>query len=481
MDLFNIFTQRKDRLLCLSFLILLFSSTIVHAQSSILEGKVVDESWKSLPFASVILLSEKDSSIVAYSSTNELGLFSISTPQLPTILEVRFLGYKAYKALVSKPDFLNIRLAPNPEMLKEVVIEHDRPMQSSGDTITYNADSYSDSTEANVEDLLKKLPGVSVSEDGTIMAKGKEIDKILLEGDDLTGKNYRMISRNLSAQLIDKIQILDHHSDNPLLKDVEDSEKIVLNLTIKDGAKKPVFGNASVGYGTDKRHGMKANLLSVGKKLKMFALASGNNIGSNPLGTEISLMNVNQFESQLLPVPIARPIFDNRIVSRPPIAEKYTNRNSSKLVSNSIILKPSEKYKVKLVGYVTKDKFWFNQSSSSIFTQENIVLNEEIRSSEDINTYYAHLNIDRVLNRKNTLNYQGSYQRKNGNSLGEITLNENQIINLLSEKSDFHKHIFSHTKKTGKHSALLSEWQFSNSTLSSLSNPSRKIALSTKI
>ena len=123
------------------------------------------------------------------------------------------------------------------------------------DTIEYNADSYRTQPNAVVEDLLKRLPGVEVDSEGKITANGKEITKILVDGEEFFSDDPKVATKNLPVNMVDKLQVIDRKSDLARLTGVDDGEdETVINLTVKKGMKNGWFGNFTGGYGTDNRY-----------------------------------------------------------------------------------------------------------------------------------------------------------------------------------------------------------------------------------
>src|SRR5690606_13674413 len=119
-----------------------------------------------------------------------------------------------------------------------------------------------DGSERTVEDMLKKLPGIKVADNGQISFKNRLNKRFLIEGDDIFDQNYVSRSRNISIDIIDKVQALDHFSDNPLLKGVLDTDDVALNLTLKKGVSE-FSGNIAVGLGLEDKYLLDATVLRI--------------------------------------------------------------------------------------------------------------------------------------------------------------------------------------------------------------------------
>ena len=160
------------------------------------------------------------------------------------------------------------------------------------DTVEYNADSYHTQPNAVVEDLLKRLPGVEVGTDGAITANGKTVSKILIDGKEFFSDDPQVASKNLPANMIEKLQVVDRKSDMARLTGVDDGEdETVINLTFKRGMNQGWFGTAETGYGTDDRYMASFNVNRFWNGNQVTLLGNFNN--TNQLGFTDS--NGNRF------------------------------------------------------------------------------------------------------------------------------------------------------------------------------------------
>ena len=149
-----------------------------------------------------------------------------------------------------------------------------RPITIKKDTIVFDAKSFLQGNELVVEDLLKKIPGLNVLTDGTIKIGNQEVEKVMIDGDDFFEKGYKIVTKNMPVNPIDKVEVYQNYSNNKHLKGIENSEKVALNLTLKEDAKRIWFGNIFGGYGlvSENRYEFRANLMNFGKKSKHYFL-----------------------------------------------------------------------------------------------------------------------------------------------------------------------------------------------------------------
>lgn len=250
----------KQLLLILGLFLLVQMQAFTQTSNYTLSGVVLDNTTKEkIEFASIRLLSAKDSTFVAGSSTNQNGRFSISAKPSKYIVKVSYLGYDDHTVDVNlnkNTSLGDILMREDAVLLKEAVVETQAiEIMVKGDTVEYNADSYKVQEAAVVEDLLKRMPGVEIDENGKITVNGKEVKKIMVDGKEFFSDDPKVASKNLPAKMVDKLQVLDQKSDMSLMTGFDDgNEETVINLTVKKGMKEGVFGNGMAGYGSEDRY-----------------------------------------------------------------------------------------------------------------------------------------------------------------------------------------------------------------------------------
>lgn len=223
-------------------------------QSSVFDAK----NGLPLEMATVRLLKATDSTLVAGGRTSETGTFILKgIKQGNYTLKVTMLGYSDFsskvtvgrKNLIIKP----IELNESAHMLKELnVTGNAAQMVVKGDTTEFNATAFKMDNNSVVEDLLKRLPGVQVSSDGKITVNGQEIKKVRVNGKKFFSDDVEMATKNIPADMIDKIQVLDQKSDMAQLTGFEDNDtERIINLTFKSSRRRGTFGNITGGGGLD--------------------------------------------------------------------------------------------------------------------------------------------------------------------------------------------------------------------------------------
>ncbi|MBB2145859.1 TonB-dependent receptor [Pedobacter sp. LMG 31464] len=279
---------------------LLFVSYFANAQTSgTATGKVLNGKDKSpLDYASIAIKKLSDSSTVGGTNTSATGTFTINgLTQGKYRLYVVYLGLKTitkdFELTAATPgiNFGNLTMEDTGVTLNAVEIKGEiPPVVVKKDTLEISASTLKVKENAVVEDLLKKVPGVDVAKDGTITAQGETIKKVRVDGKDFMGSDPLLATRNLPADMVDKIQIIDDMSDQSKFSGVDDGnrEKII-NITTKNGVKnKGIVGNSTVGYGTDDRYDVNLNANYFNKQQQISFIGQFNNVNKQNFGGGIT-------------------------------------------------------------------------------------------------------------------------------------------------------------------------------------------------
>ena len=175
----------------------------------------------------------------------------------------------------------NTGLNLNTVVIKGVVT----PVVVKTDTVEYSAGAYKVRENAVVEDVLKKLPGVDVAKDGSIKAQGETVTRVRVDGKDFFGNDPLLATKNLPADMIDKIQVIDLLSDQAQFTGVDDGnrEKII-NITTKKDKKNGYFGNSSVGYGSNDRYDVNLNVNKFNQEQQFSVIGQFNNVNKQNFG-----------------------------------------------------------------------------------------------------------------------------------------------------------------------------------------------------
>ena len=235
-------------------IILIFQFGILTAYAGI-KGTIRDNEGSPLAGATIVVC-DNNNKMITYTTSGSDGTFNIEMElsNQAYYLVVRLIGFLKEKVTINgNDDNINVILSQDNVSLKEVVVKAS-PIRQVNDTTRYVVASFMDGHEKNVEELLMKLPGIDVSENGNITFKGKSISKILLDNSDMFGSNYKTASRTIPPQFVSTIEAINHYQENRQLKGVQTSDDVVLNLSLRSDMKlqKPV-GQINLGGGIENR------------------------------------------------------------------------------------------------------------------------------------------------------------------------------------------------------------------------------------
>lgn len=271
--------------------VLLLTATLsTYAQNKIVtvSGRVIEAGTKEpVELAAVQLLSLPDSAQVAGMTTSTQGYFSLSK-QKPGkyLLKVSFIGYVTkiipvqLTANVPAKKMGNIELATDAVMLQEAVVVAEAPQVTVvEDTLMYNSSAYRTPEGAMLEELVKKLPGAEIDDDGNVKINGKELKKIMVDGKEFFGGDVKTGLKNLPVDMVDKLKTYDKKSDLARVTGIDDGEEeTVLDLTVKKGMNQGWFGNADLGAGTKDRYTGRMMLNRFVDKTQFSIIGSANNV-----------------------------------------------------------------------------------------------------------------------------------------------------------------------------------------------------------
>jgi hypothetical protein len=260
---------------------------------------------KALSLATVTVFRAKDTAIITYRLSDQNGDFKV--PSLPLNVACRvlisFSGYRLYRKefelTKENPvlDFGTIALANDPKFLDEVFVQAERPPVSiRKDTIEFNASAFKTLPSALVEDLLKKLPGIDIDPAGNIMVKGKQVNRLLVDGKEFFGGDPKIATKNLPANIVDRVQVMDDKEQIERNLDISPADVgQVINIKLKKAIKQGWFGKAYAGGGTDKRHETGAIVNAFRDTTQISLLGYSNNVNKAGFGIT-DLQKIGGFE-----------------------------------------------------------------------------------------------------------------------------------------------------------------------------------------
>lgn len=267
--------------------ILVLNVITLNAQKLNIDGNVTNFEKKPVENATVYLLKQKDSSIVNYTATNKDGKFSLKTDELkePTVLKIdaeKLISYsKNYEKIDQSFSLGQIELEKNTVFNIEEVKLTASPVKIKKDTIEFNASSIKVRPDSKIEELLKQIPGVEISNEGKITVNGKEVDQIMINGKPFFDKDGKIALQNLPADIIKNIQFTTTKTkEEELNGKTAKSNNTTINFNIDEKKNKGLISRLTLGYGSDKRYEGSGLLSYFKNDTKISLLASSNNINS---------------------------------------------------------------------------------------------------------------------------------------------------------------------------------------------------------
>ncbi len=251
-----------------------------------LRGRVTDKNDNSSLFGvTVLLINARDSTQRSGTTTDADGKFAFPNLSRGAYrLRLSYIGYNTEQVQIrpfnSVQDLGTLQLSSNSRNLKEVTVKGmQERVEQKADTLIYNADAYKVTKDANVEDLVTKMPGITV-ENGTIKAQGQDVKRVLVDGREFFGDDASLALKNLPSEVVDKIQVFDRLSDQAQFTGFDDGNaERTINITTRNGKNNGQFGKVYAGYGTDNRYsaGGNINFFSGARRISLIGLSNNVN------------------------------------------------------------------------------------------------------------------------------------------------------------------------------------------------------------
>ncbi|MBB4078216.1 hypothetical protein GGR28_000817 [Lewinella aquimaris] len=289
----------------LFILIFLLCNLVAYGQSEI-SATVVDTTGTTLPGANAILLRTSDTLLTSFATTDNKGVFLMQkVPAGDYLLRVSFLGFERpdQKITVTETDqYLGlgeIKMYPAGFLLNDIEVTADRiPIRMKGDTMLYDAEAFAVGENAKVEDLLRRLPGMSIDASGQLTWRGKPVQEIMINGKPFFAGNATLVTQNLDAKALKNVEVFDQKTDSEEISGVDDGEEnTTVNLEMKDEFKAKVFGEVYAGGGVaaggdDPRYDAGGKVFRISDATQIGVLGTINNVNRVGFtGNELSNFN----------------------------------------------------------------------------------------------------------------------------------------------------------------------------------------------
>ncbi|WJS95664.1 hypothetical protein NYQ10_04230 [Flavobacterium johnsoniae] len=451
------------------FLFFLFISNF--SQSQTITGKITDSSGVAIPSINVIIKKiQQPNLIFQFTKTNNKGIYTIvlKEPLDSILIEISTISHepilrKLYdiqkKGEINTQNFL---LQERITTLKEVVISENKPIRVKKDTVIYDAQKFKDGSEKVIEDLLKKLPGITVEDNGQIKYNGKAIKKMLLDGDDLFDSQYSIGSKNITADLLDKVEAIDNYNSNAVLKGLVSSDDVAINLKLKKG-KTDFSGNSKIGFGFTNKFDLSLSGLLINSKTKSFGISSYNNIGTNntPYNFISNALSVESLNEQKF---IAKEIINPGSFSSF-LDDKFHRINNNFYTSFNSLYKFSSKITARVnLGFYSDELTRINKQITFYNTNEDsFTSNQSENIAKSPKVYSANLQLINKVNSKLSWEYLGKFNYQTIDYKSVSSNNDLLQSNRLSSENWFTKQDFNVTKRLSENDGLTGIVYYTNS------------------
>lgn len=367
---------------------------ISYAQSSItLTGEVRDSLGIPLEYANVIAIDTTTKEMAGFAVTNFNGQFKLRLKSdIHYSLKITFIGYVPLELVAqfseSNDDPYLFTLNSDVTQLSGVEITAEMPVTIRGDTIIYEVEAFNQGNERKLEDVLEDLPGFEVGEEGDIKVQGRNIDKVLIDGKEFFNGDSKMATKNIPANVVDKVQLLQNYNNISPLSNVNNSEQLALNIKLKEDSKQIVFGDVAVGGGPSERYYGHGNAFYYDDKTNINLIADANNIGE----LAFSMRDYFRFAGGL--GSLAQRNGSNLSISSDQLGIPMAEKNSAASLDNQLLaynmtLRPSKTWQFTgfAIGSLVDNSFASN--SSRQYLQGNSSLNELFQSQSRLESQSA--------------------------------------------------------------------------------------------
>jgi hypothetical protein len=285
----------KTTLLSIILLVLLRLTTFAQSPYAV-KGHAVDTTEKkSLRNATIMVLNAKDSILQKFTRVNADGSFIIDNlSKGKFVMIMSYPDYADYSESFelddthTTHDFGRVNMLLKARLLQDVIVKGEvTAIKIKGDTTEFNAKAYVVQPNAKVEDLLKQLPGIQIDKNGKITAQGQEVKKVLVDGEEFFGDDPTLVTKNIRADMVDKVQLFDKKSDQATFTGIDDGEKTkTINIKLRADKKNGYFGKVDAGVGTDDYYHGQLLFNKFNGKKKFSAYATTANTGETGLNWE---------------------------------------------------------------------------------------------------------------------------------------------------------------------------------------------------
>jgi hypothetical protein len=264
----------------ISLFLMLFFTVLTFAQKTV-SGKITDDDGVAIPSASVTIEEPGKDAILAYGITNSKGEYKVTftSGESNVDLKVKAFNQKPLTRQISNSDqTLNFKMQSEATEIKEVQLKT-KMITARGDTISYDLKAFNSKNDRTLADVMKKIPGIEVNKDGSILYQGNAINKFYVNGKDLMEGGYGTINNSLPKDAVQKVEVLENHQPVKILQDKVPSEQAAINIKLKNSVTMTGRGEVGTGFGDPWLWNVKLTPMFFGQKSQWVVNYKTNNMG----------------------------------------------------------------------------------------------------------------------------------------------------------------------------------------------------------
>lgn len=347
---------------------------IAYCQQPVFSG-VVRDGQNPLPYATVVFSNDSTAhSVLFYAVTDNDGKFTVkqSKPFDSCWITVRCLGYDTYRRQwhLSSGKELDIELSENAISLSEITVKGNRyGVSVKNDTLVYTPSAFANGSEQSLEDVVKKMPGMTVDQSGSVSYQGKKVGKVLIDGKDVISGADAGALRTLSPDFATSMELISNYSDGGIEDSFKSQETVALNIKSRKQGK--TAGTLEGGGGFKGKFDVKSSLLKVEERYSLSALANANNTNEpifsilNYINTMGGLENIGVSSGGATTISLSSNSWEQRMLL--PAENEY--EHPAGIGNVNVTLEPNDKYRLTIGGIYHR-----SEAKSSSYNQEEYYL-----------------------------------------------------------------------------------------------------------
>ncbi|MBC9796128.1 carboxypeptidase regulatory-like domain-containing protein [Sinomicrobium weinanense] len=424
----------------LAIAVLLFAN-ISFAQQVVIEGMVKDSLSKPLEMANVLLKNPETGAIVSYAVTNYEGRFVLKGKTGTSYeLSASYLGYRSSKEVFTiKEDdpgiIKNIVLYENVNQLDGVEVVQKMPVTLSGDTIIYKADAFTNGKERKLENILEKLPGFEIDESGEVKVQGKKVNNLLVEGKKFFDGNTKLATKNIPADAVDKVEVVQDYNEVSPLKGLDNEENLALNIRLKEGKKNMLFGDIKASGGLEDRYTFHPNLFYYTSKANLNFIGDLNNTGSRSFSFK-DYLKFNSGIKNITEKSGTTFLSENNDIGLASMQNNRAKELITQLGAFNFTYVPGKKWSFSGFGIASKIKTIINSLAHHTYLRDDGNVTEAVNSDTDQRTVSGIAKISSVFTPKKDvyISYDGFLKSTDATQLNQRLSGFNTVENAVKER-----------------------------------------------